>query len=212
MIEHRTGSVTAFNHSRHVRSGGIVEVAEAAKGVIDADEGASVLIFDDTTGRLVEVDFRGTADDVRARLAAVVGLQGGGEGGDPTYLDEVGSTPPRVPRGPGRPRLGVIAREVTLLPRHWEWLGRQPGGASVALRKLVDEARRVHEGTDRVRRAREVTYQFMLALAGDRPGYEEATRALFAGDRARFEAQLARWPPDVAEHARRLAEGAFERG
>jgi hypothetical protein len=94
---------------------------------------------------------------------------------------------------------------VTLLPRHWEWLAAQPGGASVALRKLVEEARRANAGADRVRRAREAAYHFTHALAGDLPGFEEATRALFAGDRARFERHAASWPADVREHAVRLA-------
>jgi hypothetical protein len=113
-------------------------------------------------------------------------------------------------RGPGRPRLGVVAREVTLLPRHWEWLSQQPGGASVALRKLVEAARRTSEGPDGRRRAREGVYRFMSALAGDEPGFEEATRGLFAGDRKKFEDHLQRWPADVRAYALRLAAQAFD--
>lgn len=118
--------------------------------------------------------------------------------------------PEAVPRGPGRPKLGVVAREVTLLPRHWEWLNGQPGGASVALRKLVDEARRANDGKDRVRQAREAAYRFMSVMAGNERGFEEATRALFAGDRERFEEFVASWPADVRDHAKRLAAAAFE--
>jgi hypothetical protein len=117
--------------------------------------------------------------------------------------------PPAPVRGPGRPKLGVVAREVTLLPRHWEWLGRQPGGASVALRKLVEDARRANGGKDRIREAREAAYRFMSAMAGNEPGFEEATRALFAGARGAFEANVAGWPHDVKAHARRLAEPSF---
>ncbi len=157
------------------------------------DEGASapVLIFDDATSELVEIDFRGTVGEVLSRLSPVV------------TEEEVS------PRRPGRPRLGVVAREVTLLPRHWEWLNSQPGGASVALRKLVEEARRSSEGKDRVRRSQEAAYRFLSAMAGNEPGYEEALRALFAGDRARFDALAESWPPDVRDHARMLAAAAF---
>ena len=109
------------------------------------------------------------------------------------------------PRGRGRPRLGVIAKEVTLLPRHWDWLNVQPGGASVALRKLVDEARKTSGDRDRVRAAQEAAYRFMSAIAGNLPGFEEATRALFAYDRRGFTHLVANWPEDVRDYAVRLA-------
>jgi hypothetical protein len=120
------------------------------------------------------------------------------------------ATPTAGPRRRGRPRLGVVAREVTLLPRHWAWLATQPGGASVALRRLVDDARRAGAGRDRARQARDAAYRFMHALAGDLPGFEEASRALFAGDRDRFAAAVASWPPDVREHATKLGFAADE--
>ena len=119
--------------------------------------------------------------------------------------------PDRRPRGPGRPKLGVVAREITLLPRHWDWLNTQPGGASVALRKLVEQARHASEGKDRIRQSQEATYRFMVAMAGDRPGFEEATRALFAGDSDRFDREIASWPIDVRDHARQLAAIALRR-
>jgi hypothetical protein len=106
--------------------------------------------------------------------------------------------------------LGVVAREVTLLPRHWEWLNCQPGGASVALRKLVEDARRINQGKDRVRQSQEVTYRFMSAVTGNLPGFEEATRALFAGDLARFETEIADWPAGLREHLAKIAQGAFD--
>jgi hypothetical protein len=124
----------------------------------------------------------------------------------------VNAVAPAAARGAGRPKLGVVAREVTLLPRHWEWLNRQPGGASVTLRKLVEEARRSGADRDRVRNAQEVTYRFLLAIAGNLPGYEEAMRALFASRRERFEELLAAWPPDIREHALHLAAEAFPIG
>jgi uncharacterized protein len=180
----------AFEGSRCIASGELEPVALKTKEVIDRGESSAILIFDDTTSALIEVDFRGTPEDVRNRI---VGM---GE-----------KEPP--PRGPGRPKLGVVAREVTLLPRHWEWLNSQPGGASVALRRLVEEARRTNAGRDRVRQSQDAAYRFMSAMAGNLPGFEEATRALFAGNRDRFVEQIAAWPVDVRDHARRLADAAF---
>ena len=184
---HRT--FTAFAGSQRVATGDLATVAATSKTFLDQDEGASILILDDETCRVVEVDFRGTADDVAKRL-------------------EPASGKPDA-RGPGRPKLGVVAREVTLLPRHWEWLSDQPGGASVALRKLVEEARRSNEAKDRVRQSQEVLYRFMSTLAGDEAGFEEASRALFAGDRKLFEALIRLWPKDLRDHAERLAGSAF---
>ncbi len=112
-------------------------------------------------------------------------------------------------RGPGRPKLGVVAREVTLLPRHWDWLNSQPGGASVALRKLVEEARKSHSGKDRRREAQNAAYKFLTAMAGNEQGFEEALRALFAGDHERFEQFSEAWPADVRDHGRMLAEASF---
>ncbi|MGB6081560.1 MAG: DUF2239 family protein, partial [Xanthobacteraceae bacterium] len=103
------------------------------------------------------------------------------------------------------PKLGVVAREVTLLPRHWDWLSMQPGGASVALRKLVEEARRRNGDHDRARMARDAAYHFMSTMAGNLPGFEEASRALFASDRHRFAELIASWPPDIRDHIVKLA-------
>jgi uncharacterized protein len=189
---------TAFEGCRRIASGELARVALETKGVIDRGEKAPVLIFDDATGEQIEVDFRGTAEDVLKRLAATPGQ------GAPAAPDG------EMPRGPGRPRLGVVAREVTLLPRHWDWLNSQPGGASVALRKLVEEARRANEGRDRVRRSQEAAYRFLSAVAGNLPGFEEATRALFAGDRGRFDAMVEPWPADVRDYAKGLAAVALQ--
>ena len=159
------------------------------------------MIFDDATGRLVDVDFRGTADDVLRRLAEAAAVEPAATESEPDGQ--------ATPRGPGRPRLGVVAREVTLLPRHWDWLSSQPGGASVALRKLVEQARRVNEGRDRVRQSQEAANRFMTALAGDLAGFEEATRALFAGKQERFDDLVESWPVDVRDYARELAAVAL---
>jgi hypothetical protein len=188
---------TAFEGSCRIASGDLESVAAATKPVVDAGGILPILIFDNTTSQLIEVDFRDTLEDVLLRIrieASLAAADGSGPGREP-------------PRGPGRPRLGVVAREVTLLPRHWDWLKDQPGGASAALRRLVDEARRSSVDKDRLRRARESAYRFMSAMAGNEAGFEEATRALFAGDAERFDAHAATWPRDVREHARALAFG-----
>jgi hypothetical protein len=190
---------TAFEGARRIASGELRQVALRAKEVIDRGERAAVLIFDDVTSELIEVDFRGTADDVLKRLPE---RESAGAPGEAQETE--------APRQPGRPRLGVVAREVTLLPRHWQWLNSQPGGASVALRKLVDEARRVNAGKDRVRQAQEAAYRFMSAMAGNEPGFEEALRALFAGNQRRFDELVDLWPIDIRDHAKKLAGGAFQ--
>jgi hypothetical protein len=189
---------TAFNGHRRLASGPLHEVAIAVKNAIESGDNGSVFLYDDATGRMIDIDTRGTAEEVIARLAQTA---------EPTpwpSLGEIGQTDGEL-RGRGRPKLGVIAREVTLLPRHWDWLNTQPGGASVALRKLVEEARRTSGDKDRTRAAQEAAYHFMSAIAGDLPQFEEAARALFAYDRRRFSDLVAQWPEDVREHAIKLA-------
>ncbi|HLJ45368.1 MAG TPA: DUF2239 family protein [Bryobacteraceae bacterium] len=176
---------TAFEGVKRIAAGDLNEVALKVKRIVDRGEPASILIFADATSEVVEIDFRGSADDVLQRLEP-------------------------APRRPGRPKLGVVAREVTLLPRHWDWLNSQPGGASVALRKLVEEARRVNAPADRRRQAQESAYRFMSTMAGNEPGFEEAIRALFAGKKDRFEEFIDAWPVDVRDHAKKVAAGAFE--
>ena len=189
----------AFVGTHCIASGSAAEVVRGAKQALDADPHAALLLLEYNTSTVVDVDWRGTPEEVTARLAPA---------GAPT--GEAAETPTE-PRQPGRPKLGVVAREVTLLPRHWDWLNAQPGGASVTLRKLVEEARRATAGEVRIREAREACYRFMSILAGDAPGYEEALRALYADDRERFETFTEQWPEDVRHHARRLAGAGFTR-
>jgi hypothetical protein len=185
----------AFDGDRKIAAGDLPEVARAAKHSLDRHKEASVLIFDGVSSNAVDLDFRGSVDDVLARLPV-----------DDKIANE--SAPP-ASRGPGRPRLGVVAREITLLPRHWEWLAVQPGGASVAIRKLVDDARRGGEDGNRIRHGQDAAYRFMSAMAGNLPHFEEAIRALFAPNPQRFKELIAGWPADVRDHAAHLAERAF---
>jgi len=149
--------------------------AQGLSSILHSRPQGEILVFDDSTGQQIDVDIRAP------------------------------EAPEAEPRGRGRPRLGVISKEVTLLPRHWDWLNAQPGGASVALRKLVEEARRTRGDADRVRAAQEATYRFMSAVGGNLPGFEEAARALFAYDRRRFTELIAAWPEDVRDYAIGLA-------
>jgi hypothetical protein len=199
-------SFTAFCGSQWLATGALPDVAAAAKPAFNCAEAdptaPAVLVFDNSTGQTVEIDWRGSVTDVVSRLA---GPESGAAA--PDTVEAAASD--AAPRGPGRPRLGVVPREVTLLPRHWDWLARQPGGASVALRKLVEAARRSAETEDRVRQASTVAWRFMSTIAGNEPHLEEASRALFAGDRVRFTAHIADWPVDVQAHLNQLAADAF---
>lgn len=176
---------TLFAGHKHVVTGDLETMLRAAKALTADHPQETALIFDDSTGRQLDYDLSGSANEVVER-----------------YVE------PEPARGPGRPKLGVVSREVTLLPRHWEWLADQPNGASATLRRLVDEARRNEDGR---RRAAAITGRVMTALAGDLPNFEEAYRALDAADASRFEELTAGWPEDVRRHLLRLAEKALER-
>ena len=213
--------VTAFAGDRLIAGGPLRSVALTARQVLDIDPGASLLIFDDAEQRQVEIDLRGSMAELVQRLAAAPddatsNPKAGGSAGATTAATAPAiaaaaakSEAPAAPRGRGRPKLGVVAREVTLLPRHWTWLNAQPGGASVALRKLVESARRGNGDGDRRRAGQEATYRFMHAIAGDQPGFEAAARALFAGDLGKLEDAIADWPHDIREHATMLAARAL---
>lgn len=166
---------TAFAGSRLFARGPLAEVAAAVRAQPGKSE--TLLVFDDATGRVVDLDPRLSYD----------------------------ATPEPSPRGRGRPKLGVVAREVTLLPRQWDWLATQPGGASATLRRLIDAARKRDAGESEARAAREAAYRFMSAIAGDLPGFEEAARALFADDRAALLRHAAPWPADIRTHVEALA-------
>jgi len=172
---------SAFVGTKLLASGSLREVLASLKSRFDRDRGTLFLIFDDQTGKQVDFDLRGTPDEVLARYDS-----------------------PRLRTGPGRPKLGVVPREVSLLPRHWEWLELQPSGASAAIRKLVDEARKRDPGEQQKRLAIEAAGRFLSAMAGDFPGYEEASRALYARDWNRLDDLIRRWPHDVRGHVQRL--------
>ena len=175
-------SYVAFAHERLISAGTLREVLSATKAFIDASPDPRVLIFEDQTGRQLDFNFNGSLAEVLERALP--------------------SAPERA--GPGRPKLGVVSREISLLPRHWEWLEGQPQGISAALRRLVDEAKKRDPDEQRVRRARQAINKLMTALAGNAEHYEEATRALFAKDNERFAQLIRSWPKDIKKHLLRL--------
>ncbi len=236
MTSQKVSTCTAFAGSRMVASGNLLDVAVQTKLRLDAGEQQTILIFDDDTSNLVEIDFRGQLESFKNTLISKIGdnTDAGNTGsntgsntvviadnaiadnaiaGAPKTDAAIGSTAvdgtEGSARGRGRPKLGVVAREVTLLPRHWEWLNQQPGGASVALRKLVEEAKRANLYKDERRAAQESTYRFMSAMAGNLVGFEEATRALFASSASRFYQHIEEWPPDIAAHLKKISEKAL---
>ncbi len=181
---------TVFSGTVRIAGGPLSHVLPVLKRRFDHDSGQILLVFDDESGRQVDFDLRGSLDEVIAREL------------------------PSPSRGPGRPKLGVVSREVSLLPRHWEWLEQQPNGISAALRRVVDQARKSEPAKERAKRMRAALSRFLTSMAGDLPRYEDASRALFAGEQQQLEALVERWPKGVREHVveRSRAAALVERG
>jgi uncharacterized protein len=169
---------TAFLDDRLVASGPLQEVLPRLKAIFNRNRSALFLVFDDETGKQTDFNLSGSLDEVLKRECPKPELS-----------------------GPGRPRLGVISREITLLPRHWEWLELQPNGASAAIRRLIDDARKNESAEMRKQRAIHATGRFLSAVAGNYPGYEEASRALYRGENARFAQLISAWPKDIRTYA-----------
>ncbi|WP_413293169.1 DUF2239 family protein [Bdellovibrio sp. HCB185ZH] len=172
---------TAFAGTKIVASGDVLQVALKVKKYLKDDGKENVLIFDDVTSAQVELDLRGTVEAVTKRFESMV-------------------EPEDKKAGPGRPKLGVVSKEVTLLPQHWEWLALQPGGASVTLRKLIEEAKKKNFAKDQIRQSQDAVYKFMHAMVGDLPNYEEALRAMYGHDTKKFKKMIGDWPKDIQEH------------
>ena len=179
----QAATYTAFVGESIIASGPLEKVLPVVKEKFDHKDCPLILIFNDETGKQVDFELRGTLE----RVLAV-------------------SIPAKPVAGPGRPKLGVVSREISLLPRHWDWLEEQPSGASAAIRRLVDDARKKDPGEQRTRIAKEATGRFLSAMAGNRPGYEEVTRALYAGNWSRFQQLIRPWPKDIRKYAEAMAK------
>lgn len=195
---------TAFAGSRRIASGDVGAMAGAVLAFLDdrrntQHDGRPVLVFNDDTGVQVTFNFEGDVVDVAARLLSAVPAP-------PLLDDDDATTATTGKKGPGRPKLGVVAREVTLLPRHWAWLETQSGGASAALRRLVEAAKKADPEGERRRRRQAAAGTFMWAIAGDLENFEEASRALYANDRDKLTTLIAAWPTDIAAHVEHLLD------
>lgn len=197
---------TAFSGNRLVLSGPLIEVALTARDTVERWDWNAVILFDDATGSVVDLDLEGSKPEFLVRLceqanrAVMMAPPCNAHG---SSLPDAGD---KTPRGRGRPKLGVVSREVTLLPRHWEWLAAQPGGASVMLRRLVEQACETDRQQSSVT-GKDAAYRFISTIAKDRPNFNEAASALLSGNREMFEQELFSWPVDLRAYALKLATG-----
>ncbi|EKO37784.1 MAG: hypothetical protein B193_3539 [Solidesulfovibrio magneticus str. Maddingley MBC34] len=211
MSDYSSTPCTAFEGGRQLRSGPLGEVALAVKAAVENGSTSQLFVFDDMTGHLIDLDLRGSKEDIVERLRRPPEHFAGHYASHRGTQVAIPKDNALEPRGRGRPKLGVVSREVTLLPKQWEWLASQPGGASAMLRRLVNEARRTSGPQQKKRAAQEAAYHFMHAIAGDIPGYEEAIRALFASDPTRLKHWIATWPEDIQAYIIRLAFASHDR-
>jgi hypothetical protein len=184
---------TAFEGTTRLFRGTFEEVVLKVKERLGRAQNSSILIFSDDTGNTMDFNFQGNVKDVLKRLEMYVSKHSRGP-----------------VAGPGRPKLGVISREVSLLPRHWEWLANQSGGASATIRKLVEDAKKRSSAHTSIKQVQERVYRFMCVVAGDMKGYEEALRALYKSDRKNFLLHIQDWPADVRTHVVGMAQPVFE--
>ena len=178
-------TLTAFWRHQKIAHGTLSELLRQLQSAETGHE--TVFIFNDRSGKRLDIHIKG---DIASTLAVY-----------PELAESSGL------KSRGRPKLGVSAKEVTLLPRHWAWLATQPGGASATLRRLIDQARKTSVAADNKRQRHDRAYHFMYEIAGDLPDYEASLRALFADDEAAFTACIKNWPQDIRYYARWLAFG-----
>lgn len=195
-------TLTVFNQQKCIVQGSLSEVIET----LLSQEAASTpnLIFNDDDGKVIEIDLRGTAKEIYERV--IITYPNFKNSAESSQIKQNETSDEEIPaRGRGRPKLGVVAKEITLLPRHWEWLAEQPSGASATLRRLVEEAKKKNTTHDAQKKTQERTYRFMHAVAGNLPLYEEALRALFANDQSTLIICTKDWPIDIQEYIKKLS-------
>lgn len=194
MEQTQTQSYSAFEGVNLLSQGSLEEVVLTVKRRLKSKSDASILVFSDLTGKQMDFDLRGTEKEVVQRLKV--------------YLVPDAE---KSQAGPGRPKLGVVAREISLLPRHWEWLSTQSGGASAVLRRLVETEMKGSTQKERIKQTQESTYKFLSSIAGNLGHYEEVIRALYAKDFKEFKDSMSGWPIDIKQHAISLSESVFEK-
>lgn len=182
---------TAFDGSKIISQGTLAHIALSLKQKTREQKTATLLVFSDLTGRQIDIDLSGTDKQVLDRLKVY----------SPQEL--------QANTGAGRPKLGVMPREISLLPNHWEWLLNQDGGSSAVIRNLIDEKMK-SRSKDKVKSAQETTYKFLSAIAGDLPNFEEAIRFLYRKDKKKFSELISSWPKDIIKYSMMLASDVFE--
>lgn len=181
---------TAFEEFKIVSQGTLDDVAISVKHRLKEQGSSNILIFSDSTGRQIDLDLSGTDKQVLDRLKVFT------------------TSSVQTQSGAGRPKLGVLPREISLLPSHWEWLLNQEGGSSAVIRNLIDEKMKtqlIHKN----KIAQERTYKFLSAHAGNLPSFEDAVRFLYRKDKKKFMDQISGWPKDVLKYTLSLSSDAF---
>jgi len=192
----QASKILAFSAQKLIAEGAFGEVLQLVKNHIKQNDTGNILFFNGSDGRQIDIDLQSGAGESGNGSKAAAAESGSNQ-----------AIPTKKPRG--RPKLGVVGREVTLLPRHWQWLDKQRGGASARLRRLIDQERKATAGDDMIRESQDSANRFMYAMAGDIAGFEEAVRALYARDKAGFDQETAAWPVDIRDRARGFAEAAL---
>ena len=177
---------SAYGPTSCIGQGELTDVALAAHRFLRTHPDQSALILQDSTCQIIDLDLSG----------------------DEALLERKANHYPIRSQAPVPDSKDPITGEITLLPRHWQWLAEQGGNASATLRRLIDEARRdpKQKADNECRRRQQLTYRFCQALCGDFQGYEDALRALYAADKDSFKTHISTWPADFALRAEALAE------
>lgn len=184
---------TAFDAHSLIAYGDLAEVVLKIKGSIGKASISTILIFSDITGKTIDFNFHGSKQEILKRLEVYTSVQ-----------DAEPSS------GPGRPKLGVVSREVSLLPRHWEWLATQRGGASATIRTLIEDTMKKASAGQSAKQIQDRVYQIMSVLAGDLSDYEEALRAMYKKDKKSFLGYIEGWPKDVQNYLVKSSKEIFE--
>lgn len=173
---------TAFRGDTRIITDSLFNVALA----LQKQSEMNVLVFNDQTGQQIDLDLSGSEDDLKQRYTEV------------EYVKKV-----------GRPKLGVISREITLQQKHWNWLDQQSSSASAVIRKLIDKELNDPSSESNIMLAKQAIDHFMLAMLGNMPNYEEATRALYQGNKSHFLALIHNYPKDLKVYLELKAQTAF---
>ncbi len=168
---------SSFIGDRHLFTGDLKGMLSQTHAYISRHGEEGLLIFDNFSGRQIDYNFRVSLEELLGK-----------------------ELPPTPKKGPGRPRLGVVCGEISLLPRHWDWLQRQRQSASATIRRLIEAAMKEASPEEKTREAIDAAGKFLWTMAGNLSDFEEASRALYAQKWHILDAITAAWPEDIAKH------------